>query len=778
MEEVESAIRGTCRLRARAVSPVPSAPAPPVLVSPTPVAEFEPAASAPPASEPSTPVSAASAAVALPAPAELAAPAAPALVSPAPTALVVSTLVSAELAAPVVQDCAGAGVSHRAVASIGKPFFPAVAAFALVFAVIAMCAFWAPDHANASEFYEDGVYEVDVTALQYASDQASMCDNALEKPARVSVSGGKATLLLSLKPISTSGLTGYLGYVSQFPRWSGAGDPDPADLVPARVISSYDDVVDDYNKANSSDGQMRGATYPQVIALEWDLSADTGLIQVYVPVMAAINPASGWQYARLRVDRSTMRKVAEAGSDADGKGGGGGAVLGDEAGSGSGSDAEAPSSATSSESDAAYARLARTISVAQSKLSDGNEYTDESRAGLEEAMREARTAYERRSADVAAVEALRDKLNLAIGGLVSKGSSSTSEGGSAAAAGSSGGTISQSGSSKGKAVSKLNFKKLPDGVYTVSGTVVKPDRETASMADQAIAHEMILKVKNGAYRLVLRLSSVAVGTTSSYLSRLKYFRSGYATDSAGAPSGLTSSAKVLSYQKANGMRVVDAYGTDYPAKVQIPVIAEARSDGFVPLRVFVPVMEALAAGSGTQVMYLKLDRGSVAKKGASEGEKDDQDAVASGESPDASTGSGGSMTQSGFGLGNAADSLIDGGARLAEGSTLGSGAITSASALSGLGGQAPAGEGSRLLSEARRLGTAMGRNQASEYENLTRQASATSDDSLDGRTIVRDDETPQPPLKGAAVYLIAGVGGIAVLVVARALIRRRSRLFG
>ena len=37
------------------------------------------------------------------------------------------------------------------------------------------------------------------------------------------------------------------------------------------------------------------------------------------------------------------------------------------------------------------------------------------------------------------------------------------------------------------------------------------------------------------------------------------------------------------------------------------MIAEAKKDGYVPLQVFVPVMDAISAGSGTQNVYLKLD---------------------------------------------------------------------------------------------------------------------------------------------------------------------------
>ena len=65
---------------------------------------------------------------------------------------------------------------------------------------------------------------------------------------------------------------------------------------------------------------------------------------------------------------------------------------------------------------------------------------------------------------------------------------------------------------------------------------------------------------------------------------------------------------VDSYQKnADGSLVSDTYGSNYPDEVTFELIPEALEDGYVPLQVFVPIMDAISAGTGTQPVFLKLD---------------------------------------------------------------------------------------------------------------------------------------------------------------------------
>ena len=299
-------------------------------------------------------------------------------------------------------------------------------------------------------------------------------------------------------------------------------------------------------------------------------------------------------------------------------------------------------------------------------------------------------------------------------------------GGSGGDGGGEGGKPGGNGGGKPGATSgreKLDFKHLPDGSYTVGATMVKSDRKTPSMANAAIGGTVGLTVSRGAYRLEVALGKVAVGSQSSYLGSLRYFKTGYGKDANGAPTGKKAAARVVSYQVEGGVRVSDGYGADYPAKVSIPLIAEAKADGFVPLQVFVPVMEAIAAGTGTQEMYLKLDTRSVVKGGA------------------------GAQAGGGSAGGSAGPAATSGGASpsVISGSTL----PTGASAL-GQGVQAAA-----AIQVDRGEGASVGDR---------------------GASVAAGDR--QPPLKGALLPLGAASGAIVLVGAGLALYRCRGRIFG
>ena len=155
----------------------------------------------------------------------------------------------------------------------------------------------------------------------------------------------------------------------------------------------------------------------------------------------------------------------------------------------------------------------------------------------------------------------------------------------------------------------LDIKNLADGVYSIYGDMVKTDRTTSSMSDNAINHTIKLTVKNGTYYLTVNLHGMTVGQKMGYLSQLKYFTTGYTCDKYGNPQGTLVDTTVESYQKnADGTLVADSYGTDYPEKITFELIPEALEDGFVPLQVLVPIMESISSGMGTQPVFLRLDR--------------------------------------------------------------------------------------------------------------------------------------------------------------------------
>ncbi len=159
---------------------------------------------------------------------------------------------------------------------------------------------------------------------------------------------------------------------------------------------------------------------------------------------------------------------------------------------------------------------------------------------------------------------------------------------------------------------KLKINSLEDGTYTIAGKMLKPDKKSKSMANEALDHSVILTVKKGKYSLTVSFSGLTVGSSKGYLSRMKYFKAGYKKDKNGIPAGNKAAVTIKTYQKdSSGRKLSDYYGTDYPAKVTFPMIAEAKKDGYVPLQVFVPIMEAISAGTGEQPVYLKLDLSSI-----------------------------------------------------------------------------------------------------------------------------------------------------------------------
>lgn len=228
-------------------------------------------------------------------------------------------------------------------------------------------------------------------------------------------------------------------------------------------------------------------------------------------------------------------------------------------------------------------------------------YTEATINKLKKAIKTAEAVYQKKDATQEEVDEQTSALAAAIIALKQKDTQETPGGGNE-------GNENPGGGNEGT----LDIKNLKDGIYSITGTMVKIDKTTASMSDEAIGHTIKLTVKDGAYAVTLNFKGLAVGNQFGYLSELKYFTTGYSTDSYGAPSGKLEAVTVDSYQEnEDGTRVSDSLGTDYPKQVTFPLISEALKDGYVPLQVFVPIMDSISAGSGTQAVYLKLDLDSV-----------------------------------------------------------------------------------------------------------------------------------------------------------------------
>lgn len=218
------------------------------------------------------------------------------------------------------------------------------------------------------------------------------------------------------------------------------------------------------------------------------------------------------------------------------------------------------------------------IEEAQKYAADTSTYTASSIADLKEAISSAQTIYNDENATQTTVDTQVKALDKAIGNLVKAGDNTQ------------------------------DITKLAEGVYSISGTMVKVDKNTYSMSNDAINHTIKLTVKNGKYYITMNFNGLTVGQKLGYLSQLKYFTTGYTVDKYGNPQGTLADVIIESYQKnADGTLVSDSYGTNYPDIVTFELISEALDDGFVPLQVFVPIMDAISSGTGTQPVFLKLD---------------------------------------------------------------------------------------------------------------------------------------------------------------------------
>ena len=164
----------------------------------------------------------------------------------------------------------------------------------------------------------------------------------------------------------------------------------------------------------------------------------------------------------------------------------------------------------------------------------------------------------------------------------------------------------------------LDKNNLEDGVYSVYGEMIKTNRQEKSMSNDAINHTIKLTVEDGKYYLTMDFHGLAYLNRFGYLAELSYYDNGYTYGQYGAIEGTQIPATVLSTQKnADGSDVYDEFnqaggsyeGKLYPDQIKFPLIADALADeeGYVPLHVFVPVMEDISVGTGDQDVLLKLD---------------------------------------------------------------------------------------------------------------------------------------------------------------------------
>ena len=146
----------------------------------------------------------------------------------------------------------------------------------------------------------------------------------------------------------------------------------------------------------------------------------------------------------------------------------------------------------------------------------------------------------------------------------------------------------------------------------------KVNKVDYSMSNNAINHNIKLTVKDGLPYISMNFNGMDVSSLRGYLKNLSYYKTGFEFDKYGNPVGDLADVTIDSYQQfSDGSMFEDDFDTDYPNAITFPLVLEAIEDGddcnYVPLQVYVPVMEALSEGSGKQNVFLKLDYSTITK---------------------------------------------------------------------------------------------------------------------------------------------------------------------
>lgn len=239
--------------------------------------------------------------------------------------------------------------------------------------------------------------------------------------------------------------------------------------------------------------------------------------------------------------------------------------------------------------------------ISEAEIKKASDYTDASWKDFEEKLAVAKEVMADDDAGVADVTEAINELQKAMDALVER--TETTE-------------PSEDPSESDEQV--LDRFSLADGVYSIYGEMIKTNRQEKSMANDAINHTVKLTVEDGKYYLTMDFHGLAYLNKFGYLAELSYYDAGYKYGQYGSIEGVTKAAQVLSTQKnADGSDVKDEFnqqggiyeGKLYPDQIKFPLVQDALNDenGYVPLHVFVPVMEDISDGTGDQDVLLQLD---------------------------------------------------------------------------------------------------------------------------------------------------------------------------
>lgn len=420
-----------------------------------------------------------------------------------------------------------------------------------------------------AETIADGTYTINGVLRHAVQDQDSMGNTAISKPMTLQVSGGNCQLVLDLVPLTIrlgkKDFNGYLAEMLYYPDVDGRVPTESDAASGAEILEQYDGVYDSYNDPeNGLDENVKGMIYPKKIAIPVTEGDGEIWTQVYVPVMEAVSAGSGEQYARLQLDWSSLTPVSKP-TDPSTEPSTETPSTGQPSTEQPGNNGNQNPSSEKADKSGLHTLLLSATSLSGRE----NVYTKESLEALKKAIAVAQNVYDNENATKLQITKQQNALSQAIINLDQKKTTSSTE--------------DNSGES-------LDIKTLSDGVYYLPGKMMKIDKQSLSMANEALDHTVKLTVKKKKYTLTLSFNGLTINGQKGYLGWLKYYKVGYRTDAYGGPVGSPKEVDVTKKQN----------GTDYPKEISFTMIAEAKKDGYVPLQVFVPVMDAISAGSGTQ----------------------------------------------------------------------------------------------------------------------------------------------------------------------------------
>ena len=172
-----------------------------------------------------------------------------------------------------------------------------------------------------------------------------------------------------------------------------------------------------------------------------------------------------------------------------------------------------------------------------------------------------------------------------------------------------------------------DVKNLQDGVYNIKTEALNFSEEgKQSMAAAGLDKEKTkLIVKNGQYSVNVAFKPIKMGVFSGYLGDLKYYDGNktHANRSEIKDNEFKNTTIVENYSENEKDDYIDTYKQKFPERTVYPKtlsynVDKNKIDSDNKLetytQVFVPVMESIFKGSGTQRMILKFDLNSLATK--------------------------------------------------------------------------------------------------------------------------------------------------------------------